>query len=191
MLGDSMKEYRREYPLFSLCGLNCGLCPRYQSKGKSRCPGCGGKDFCFKHPACSVIACNKRHDNVEYCFQCKSYPCEKYKNPSKVDSFVSYVNVKHDFEKCSSLGIDEYKRELNKKVNILELLLEKYNNGRLKNFYCIAVNFLELNDLEVVMKFISEELEKNDMSIDEKIQIIVSALKRKAQENNIDLKLRK
>ena len=41
------------------------------------------------------------------------------------------------------------------------------------------------------MKFISEELEKKDMSIDEKNQIIVSTLKRKAQENNIDLKLRK
>lgn len=186
-----MKEYNRKYSQFSLCGLNCGLCPHYQSKGKSKCPGCGGMDFCFKHPTCSVITCNKKHDNVEYCFQCRSYPCEKYKNISEADSFISYLNVKRDFEKCNNLGIDEYINELNKKINILELLLEKYNNGRLKNFYCIAVNLLDLKDLEVVIKFITDELEKKDVNMDEKIQMIVSLLKSKAKESNIDLNIRK
>lgn len=186
-----MKSYKREYPLFSLCGLNCGLCPRYQCEGKSKCPGCGGKDFCLKHPTCSVITCNQKHDNVEYCFQCKLYPCKKYTNPSKSDSFISYLNVKRDFEKCSNLGIEQYKKELNKKIDILEFFLEKHNNGRLKQFYCNAVNLLELKDLEVVLKVIIEEIEKEDASASEKIQTIVFLIENKAQENGIDLKLRK
>ena len=33
-----MKNYQREYPLFSLCGLNCALCPMHLNK---YCPGCG------------------------------------------------------------------------------------------------------------------------------------------------------
>jgi len=54
-----MKEYKREYPLFSLCGLNCGLCPKYHTNGESKCPGCGGTDFTLKHPPCKVIRCNQ------------------------------------------------------------------------------------------------------------------------------------
>lgn len=33
-----MKDYRRVWPLFSLCGLNCGLYPMHQRE--NGCPGC-------------------------------------------------------------------------------------------------------------------------------------------------------
>jgi len=36
-----MSDYNRQYPVFSLCGLNCGLCPNFQSTAASRCYGCG------------------------------------------------------------------------------------------------------------------------------------------------------
>ena len=42
-MGQQASEYDREYPLFSACGLNCGLCPRFYTDGESRCPGCGAK----------------------------------------------------------------------------------------------------------------------------------------------------
>jgi hypothetical protein len=111
-----MIKYKRKYPLFSLCGLNCGLCPRYQTDGKSRCPGCGGEDFHLKHPTCAVITCNKKHDYVEYCFQCSSYPCNRYNEPSKVDSFISYRNVISDFKKAYKIGVEKYQTKLNKKI---------------------------------------------------------------------------
>ena len=34
-----MKNDQRPYPLFSLCGLNCALCPIHLNQ---YCPGCGG-----------------------------------------------------------------------------------------------------------------------------------------------------
>lgn len=34
---------------------------------------------------------------------------------------------------------------LEEKIEILEFLIENYNDGRSKNIYCIAVNLLELN----------------------------------------------
>ena len=92
------------------------------------------------------------------------------------------MNVKHDFDKYLDKGLKEYKSELNKKIKILETLLDKYNNGRLKQFYCIAVNLLELSDLQIIMKSVTNELEKNDLNINEKIQIIVSILNAKAAE---------
>ena len=73
-----MAPFVRNNPRFSLCGLNCCLCPRFNTDGISKCPGCGGKDFSNQHPTCAVATCNKKHDNVEYCFQCSEYPCKKY-----------------------------------------------------------------------------------------------------------------
>lgn len=184
-----MKEYRREYPLFSLCGLNCGLCPRYQTNAASKCPGCGGTDFHLKHPTCAVVTCNQKHDLVEYCFQCSVYPCEKYANPSQKDSFITYLNVIKDFEKACSEGLDQYKHELNEKVDILESLLANFNDGRRKNYYCLAVNLLPLKDLSDVMEEVNHL--SADLEMKDKIDQVVLLLKAKADSRNIILQLRK
>ncbi|PKM93511.1 MAG: hypothetical protein CVU84_15135 [Firmicutes bacterium HGW-Firmicutes-1] len=186
-----MNEYRREYPFFSLCGLNCGLCPRFQTKGESKCPGCGGKDFHIKHPSCAIITCNKKHSQVEYCFQCASFPCKKYSDSSNVDSFISYRNVITDFEKVSNEGLDKYKIELNQKIEILEFLINNYNDGRRKNFYCIAVNIMQLNDLENIMAEINENISKEEIPIKEKLEQIRLLFEIQASKDNIELKLRK
>ena len=176
----------RKHPVFSLCGLNCCLCPRYNTEGKSKCPGCGGKDFNLKHPSCAVINCNKKKDNVEFCFQCKSYPCKKYTKENNEDSFITYKNVMKDFNDCEKY-INKYIDKLNKKTLILERLLKEHNNGRLKNFYCIAVNLLEIQDLENVIK----SVEDLSISKEDKIKLIVDLLNDVASRNNISLKLRK
>lgn len=186
-----MKEYSRAYPLFSLCGLNCGLCPRYQSKGASRCPGCGGQDFHLKHPSCAVITCSKKHDNVEYCFQCPSYPCDRYKNPSDTDSFISYQKVLIDFEKARTDGLENYQNELNEKVRILKFMLDNYNDGKKMSFYCTAVNLFSLDDLIEINKEIENRIIGMNITQKEKLAIITSALEEKASSNDIELKLRK
>ena len=38
-----MKEQTRAEPRFSLCGLNCGLCPMYHISETEHCTGCGGR----------------------------------------------------------------------------------------------------------------------------------------------------
>jgi hypothetical protein len=186
-----MLEYKRKYPLFSLCGLICGLCPRYQTDGKSKCPGCGGLDFHLKHPACAVINCNRKHANVEYCFHCSSYPCKRYIEPSKVDSFITYKNVISNFEKVKKVGIESFQEETNRKVEILDFLIENYNDGRRKNFYCLAVNLFSLPDLESIIQRIDSEI--NQLSIDKKkrIELVIELFESIAKINNIQLKLRK
>ena len=184
-----MKEYKRSYPLFSLCGLNCGLCPRYQSDGTSKCPGCGGKDFHLQHPSCAVINCSKKHGDVEYCFQCKDYQCNRYEKPSEQDSFITYRNVIRDMRKALEYGIEQYQLELNEKTLFLVYLISNYNDVRRKSFYCIAVNLLELADLHDI----EERMQKLDDTIPqkEKIKKIEAWFEEKAKVNNIELKLRK
>lgn len=186
-----MKEYSRDYPLFSLCGLNCGLCPHYHTDGVSKCPGCGGEDFHLKHPSCPIISCNRKHDQEEYCFQCSSFPCERYREANKTDSFISYRNVLSDFHKADSQGLEQYKTDLNRKVEFLEFLLSNLNDGRKKSFYCLAVNLLDLQDLKEIETIIRQEISNSNDDIKTKVEKTVQLFECKASEKNIQLTLRK
>lgn len=110
-----MESYSRRYTEFSLCGLNCALCPRYHTDGPSRCPGCGGNRFSELHPACPIIRYSRKHGNIEYCQECDSYPCERYRDEAGYDSFITYVVRLADQERVKQLGIEAYQRTLNQK----------------------------------------------------------------------------
>lgn len=183
-----MEYKQREYPLFSACGLNCGLCPRYQTDGSSKCPGCAGEGFLTKHPTCRVLSCCQRH-GIEYCYLCDEYPCKKYDGADASDSFITHQNQLKDLEKAKTTGLDAYICELDEKIAILESLLQDYNDGRRKNFFCIAVNLLELEDVKHVIGQIANEV-KPEQSVKEKSAIAVRLFQAMADARNITLKLR-
>lgn len=144
-----MKEYRRAFPAFSLCGLNCGLCPRYRTAGPSRCPGCGGPGFHLLHPSCGIVSCALRHGGPESCRECPEFPCGRFEPPSEVDSFISYRNVRRDLER-SHEDPAGFREALLEKMSILDVLLEECDDGRSKGFFCLGVDLLGLEDLREV-----------------------------------------
>ena len=75
-------------------------------------------------------------------------------------------------------------------MEILQTLLESYNDGRRKNFFCIAVNLLELQDVKNVMEQINDETEPDD-PIKERSATAVRLFQAMADKRNITLKLRK
>lgn len=152
-----MKEQQRQYPLFSACGLNCGLCPRHHTDGASRCPGCGGVGFAEKRPSCGIISCCRRHGEIEFCLLCPEFPCPKYDGAVGCDSFITHRHMLLDAEKVKADGLDVYKAQLEAKMALLQDLLEHYNDGRKKSFYCLAVNLLELPDMQAVMEQLKAE----------------------------------
>jgi hypothetical protein len=77
---NSSKYLTKKYPTIGVCGLDCGLCPRYYTVGSSRCPGCGGPDFLNKHPSCSFITCCVKKKNHEVCAECSEFQCSKFKS---------------------------------------------------------------------------------------------------------------
>jgi len=183
-----MNNYQRTYPLLSACGLNCGLCPRYHTNGTSKCPGCGGKDFFAGHPSCGILNCCRRR-SIEYCFECEEYPCKKYDKCNGVetnDSFITHRNILSNFEKIKTHGLTAYQNELNQKIQILCDLLENYNDGRRKSFFCIAVNLLELNDINKVVANFDPNL-----PLKEKSAFAVRLFQEMAEKRNVELKLRK
>lgn len=184
-----MEYKQRKYPLFSACGLNCGLCPRYQMEGKSKCPGCSGEGFMTKHPACGVLSCSQRK-GLECCYSCDEYPCKKYDGADQSDSFITHLNQLSNMEKAKCIGIDAYMDEQTEKITILETLLKCFDDGRRKGFFCLAVNLLELQDIRLVMEQIinTEEL---DQPIKEKATIACQLFQGMAEQRNMTLKLRK
>lgn len=115
-----MKGFVRNNKYFSLCGLNCGLCPMNLS---GHCSGCG-----VDNQSCKLARCSMEHGSIEYCFQCPEFPCQKYKHIADYDSFITHQNQMADIEKAQRIGIDAYNSEQIEKQQILDLLLSNYND---------------------------------------------------------------
>lgn len=180
-----MQNYKREYTLFSLCGLNCGLCPmHYLAKASNSCPGCGGEGF----QKCAIVSCAQRHGGIEFCYLCNEYPCQKYDKIDAFDSFILPKNQLKDFEKVKEIGLVAYQAELNEKMTILQHLLNNYNDGRKKTLFCTAINLLELKDVKEVMKQIAYET-KTDDPIKENAVVAVRLFQAMADNRNVVLRL--
>jgi len=121
---------------------------------------------------------------------CDEYPCQKYDGVTLFDSFITHKNMLKDFERVKTIGLESYQSELNRKIDILQDLLNNYNDGRRKSFFCTAVNLLELQDIESVMVQIADEV-KPDMPLKEKSATAVRLFQAIAKTRNITLKLNK
>lgn len=174
------QKFCRTNPLFSLCGLNCGLCPM---KLGGYCPGCGQGN-----KPCKTARCGMEHQ-VEYCFECPKYPCQTYEQSDDYDSFITHLNQKTDLQKAKKMGVQAYSTEQAKKIKLLEVLLSEYNSGREKTLFCLAVNLLDIEDVEKVIN------ESNRVTagllLKEKAKFAAHMLREIAKEKGIELKLRK
>lgn len=152
----------------------------------NHCGGCGNGN-----QSCKIAKCSLEQGNMEYCFECKHYPCEKYQEIDKYDSFITHRRQKSDLEKASIIGIEKYNIEQKEKIQILSYLLSNYNDGRRKNFFCIAVNLLDLPELLEAMDFIKSNDELSSLTIKEQSLYVVEIFQKIADRKNIKLKLNK
>jgi hypothetical protein len=180
-----MKDFARDNLLFSLCGLNCGLCPMNLG---GYCPGCGGG---AGNQACAIARCSLNHGGVKYCFLCVEYPCSQYENITEYDSFITHRNQLTDIQKAQEIGVEAYTEEQQEKVEILRLLLAEYNDGRRKMYYSVFVNLMDLPDLRILMDQIKGNAIIQTMDMKEKAAHVVDLCKRLAENQGIDISLRK
>ena len=178
---DTMKGFERKNQLFSLCGLNCGLCPMLLG---NYCGGCGNGN-----QSCRIAKCSLEHGKIQYCYECEKYPCEKYQHIDECDSFITHRRRKADLERAQRIGIEQYTIEQQEKVQILSNLLSDYNEGRRKNFFCVAVNLLELSELQEAMKQIQSNEELSFLSFKAQCSYVAEVFQKIADKRNIKLRL--
>jgi hypothetical protein len=177
------------------CGLDCGLCPRFYTEGSSKCPGCCGDDFLNKHPSCSFITCCVKKKNLEVCAECNDFPCAKFDNETGMtDSFVTHRRVIHNQNFIRKSGINAFIEQQKKRMSLLQTMLECYDDGNCKSFFCLAAALLSLKSLnESIVRadiIINEKsIDKNDLK--GKATVIKQILNQFADGENEELKLRK
>lgn len=175
-------NFVRTDSLFSLCGLNCSLCPSFV---RGNCGGCSAESPCAL--TCTIAPCSVKHGNVQYCFLCEEYPCKKFDRFDKHDSVVLHRNIKKDAEKAKRIGLEAYREEQREKKEILDRLLKDYDDGEKDVFFCLAVNMLELADLKDIL----EQAEKatGDMNSSDKAKWLELELHASAEKRGLVLEL--
>ena len=93
-----------------------------------------------------------------------------------------------NFERIKSEGLEIYKAELGEKIAILQELLDHYNDGRRKSFYCLAVGLLSLEDIQTVMTDLRAKTFDDD-PVKEKAATAVKLFQEMADLCGIKLKL--
>lgn len=179
----STKGFRRDDVLFSLCGLNCSLCPMFV---RGSCTGCRAGSWCARF--CKMAPCSVKHGGIDYCFECPEYPCKRYDGIDQRDSLVSHRNQLRDMEKAKSMGIEAYRDEQRAKAALLHQLLDDYDDGTRDVFFCLAANMLEVDDLQAAIE--QADTTTEGMDIRARADYVESELRRIAAKRNIPLELR-
>jgi Protein of unknown function (DUF3795) len=150
-----MKQFiERKHPTIAVCGLDCGLCPRYYTSGPSRCPGCGGPDFFNKHPSCSLITCCVNKKGLEVCAECLEFPCSRFKSEEEYQqlqgspSYPPYSKVMANLYFIKEHGIGEFALQQKKRMDLLTRMIQDFDDGRSKSFFCRVACLMEIMDLE-------------------------------------------
>ncbi|HOZ38432.1 MAG TPA: DUF3795 domain-containing protein [Anaerolineaceae bacterium] len=180
-----MKDFSRKDLSFSLCGLNCILCPMHLG---GYCPGCGGG---AGNQPCAIARCSLQHEHVEYCYLCPEFPCSQFDGAENYDSFITHQRQLRDIKRVQEIGIEAYNQELTRKSEILHTLLAEYNDGRRKSFYCLAVNLLPLPKIETIMEELASDLPLNALPLKEKAAYVAALFENDASQERLVLKLRK
>lgn len=180
-----MKGFVRENQTVGLCGLSCGLCSMKMGRC---CPGCGGG---AGNQSCSMAKCSMERGNFAYCMECSDYPCEKYENFDRWDSFITHQNRAKNVSRLLELGEEAYMAEIIEKRKLLETLLDECNGGRKKTFYFLAVNLLPLSVVQEVLKQAQAWEGWAEMSPKARENLLVPLFDKEAMNCSVELKLRK
>ncbi len=177
-------KFSRSDLLFSLCGLNCSLCPMLV---RGDCTGCRAGSWCAQF--CKIAPCSVRHGAVEYCFECPEWPCVRYDGIDKRDSLISHRNQLRDMEKARRIGIEAYRDEQRAKAAILRRMLDEFDEGGHDVFFCLAANMLEVDDLNRAVT--QAQATATDVSSPKRAALLEGELRRVAEERGVPLELRR
>lgn len=108
-----------------------------------------------------------------------------------MDSFITHKNQKSNLDLILKIGEEAYNNEQKKKQKLLEFFLSNCNDGRRKNLFCLGVTLLDLQSIEKIAEEIKSNSDFDNLSIKERAEFACKELKKAAEEQGIELKLRK
>jgi len=139
-----------KHPTVGICGLSCVLCPRYQTDAAGRCYGC--KTESRMSAGCPFITCAIKKKGVEFCWDCdENTTCDKWhkhrEHGRTRDSFKCYQTLERDIKLVLEQGVHALVQSQNEREQLLKRMLEQFNDGRSKSYYCIAATVMDAGDI--------------------------------------------
>lgn len=178
------------HPVIGCCGIDCGLCPRFYTDGPSRCPGCAGEIFFEKHPSCPIITCCVKKKNLETCAECAEFPCDRMKAWDRADSFVTHRKTLLNLRGIARDGLPAFLEQQKVRIGLLEKMLDRYDDGRSKSFYCLAAALLAIEDLRDAVESmdVGEQWRDDEKTAAKRLK---ARLRQRAEKIGIELVYRK
>ena len=143
---------------------------------------------------CPFITCAIKKKGIEFCWECEeNESCEKWRKHreagKRFDSFKCYQKLEDNIAFIRKNGIKEFEKVQKIRERLLKEMLQSFNEGRSKSYYCIAATILEIEELEKVLGKAKEE--SKGLEIKEKSKVLHSLVDKVAERKNYSLKLRK
>ena len=181
-----------KYPEIGICGLSCRLCPMYNAQTSSRCAGC--KSHSRIAVGCPFITCAVKKKGIEFCWECEEEStCERWRKHREAgkrrDSFKCYQKLEDDIAFIREHSVAEFEKEQKIREHLLKEMLQHFNDGSSKSYYCIASTVLRIDELRDGLA--KAEAESRNLQLREKARVMHSILDSVAEEKGYLLKLRK
>jgi len=181
-----------KYPEIGICGLSCRLCPNFNTEAESRCLGC--KSEGRMAVGCPFITCAIKRKGVEFCWDCEeSKTCDKWNKHreagKKVDSFKCYQKLEEDIAFIRKNGVAKFEKVQKSREQLLKEMLQEFNEGRSKSYYCIVSTVMEIDELKEALNKAKQN--SKGVNIKEKSKLLHSILDGIAGHKQYCLKLRK
>lgn len=132
---------------------------------------------------------------LEVCAHCGEFPCKKFDNATEGPDFkTTSQKIMENQNYIQSSGITRFLEQQVERMKALQVMLEFYNDGRSKTFYCLAATLLSLKSLQAALtkagqEITNQSIRENDMK--SKGKILKGILHKFSQEENEVLKMRK
>ena len=143
---------------------------------------------------CPFITCAVKRKGFEFCWDCtENEGCEKWKKhrdaSRNFDSFVCYQKLEDNITFIQKNGVEEFERVQKRREELLEAMLEEFNEGRSKTYYCIASTVMEIGELEDALK--QARATARNLDLKGKSKLLHGILDGVAEKRQYHLKLRK
>ena len=146
-------------------------------------------------PGCGFITCCVKKKGLETCAECADFDdCERVAkllgSAKQKDSFISHRPIEANLLFIRERGIEEFTRLEMEKLEFLKYLLNNYDEGRSKSFYCTSCQLVPLGRLKEALREAEAGISQ-DTSLKERAKTLRALIGNMAESLGIDLKLRK
>lgn len=181
-----------KYPEIGICGLSCRLCPSYYTEGESKCGGC--KSEFRMAVGCPFITCAVKKKGIEFCWQCaEKDTCEKWRGHREFsqthDTFVCYQRLEDNIAFIEHNGVRAFAKAQRIREQLVREMLQDFNEGRSKRYYCIAATVLGIRELKAALT--QAKSKSVGLDIKAKSKTLHAILDEIAEKNHYCLSLRK